>query len=232
MKIKSLSIFFPSLNDSQILPSLISKANITASNITSNYEITVVNDGSTDNTLEVLEKLKKKYKNLKVVNHKKNSGYGGALISGFKHSTKEWVFYTDGDGQYDPSELLLLMNKLDGKTDVVNGYKLKREDNITRKIIGSTYNLVLHKIYRLPVSDVDCDFRLIRKSLMDQINLNSTSGLICLELILKLKKAGARFKEVGVHHYKRQYGKSVFFNPKNLLKTLIDNTKFYIQYSR
>lgn len=229
-KLKSLSIFFPTLNDSQILPSLIKKASQTAKIVSQKFEILAINDGSNDNTVEVLEKLKKIYPELKIINHKKNLGYGTALISGFKNSTKDWVFYTDGDGQYNPKELILLTENLDVKTDIVNGYKLKREDAIVRKAIGRIYNLFLQKIYHLPISDVDCDFRLIKRAILKKIELESTSGAICLEIILKLKKEGANFKEVGVNHYKRKFGKSQFFTFKNILGTLKDNLLFFLRY--
>lgn len=227
-KLSNLSIFFPSLNDAQILPELIKKAIFVAKKVTNDFEVIVINDGSTDNTKEVLKALQKKYPFLKTVHHEKNRGYGGALISGFKNSKKDWVFYTDGDGQYDPEELLLLISKLDEKTDVVNGFKIKRSDEKRRKYLGSAYNNMLHKVYDIPISDIDCDFRLIKNSCLQKINLSSTSGFICLELILKLKKMGARFSEVGVNHYPRKYGKSQFFNFAKLFQTFCDHVIFYV----
>lgn len=227
-KLSSLSIFFPSLNDARILPVLVDKAYKTGQKIASDFEIIVVDDGSTDDTPQVLKQLAKSYKNLKTVRHKKNLGYGGALQSGFKNSSKDWVFYTDGDGQYDVAEAAKLVEKLSGDISVVNGYKLKREDPILRKLIGSFYNWVLKMIYQLPISDVDCDFRLIKKSLIDKIKLTSTSGAICLELVIKLQKAGAKFSEVGVHHYKRKFGKSEFFKLKNITNSILDNLKFLL----
>ncbi len=227
-KIKSLSIFFPCLNDSLILPQLIKKANLAASKLTTNYEIIVINDGSTDSSGKVLVKLKKRYPKLRLINHSKNQGYGATLRDGFKNAKKEWVFYTDGDGQYDPAEMTSLLKKIGKGVDVVNGYKLIRNDLWFRKLIGGLYNKVLHVFYRLPISDVDCDFRLIKRIFLKKINLTSTSGVICLELIVKLKKAGARFSEVGVHHYSRPYGKSQFFRMKNVLKTGYEGIRFYL----
>lgn len=230
MKIKSLSIFFPAYNDSQSIPRLIQTVNCVAGDITNDYEILVINDGSKDDTKDIVEELRKRYKKLKIIHHSKNLGYGAALASGFRNSKKEWIFYTDGDGQYDPKELLLLLKNSSPDIDVVNGYKLRRSDNFARKILGQLYNFSIHMLYSIPISDIDCDFRLIRRSKINNIKLNSSGGSVCLELILKLQKNGARFAEVGVNHYKREYGHSHFFNLKNILKMFFENFNFYLKY--
>ena len=225
-KLSSISVFFPSLNDSKILPYLIYKTFEVLPHIADRYEVIIINDGSTDDTKEVLTAMQKFYKKLRVVHHRKNKGYGGALIAGFTNATKDWIFYTDGDGQYDVSELPLLVKKVTNNTDVINGFKLNRVDNIIRKIVGTAYNSFLHQVHTVPISDVDCDFRLIKKTAIKKIELESQSGMICLELVLKLHRSGARFKEVGVHHYPRRFGKSQFFNPKHIVTTFIEHLKF------
>ncbi|MBI4973810.1 glycosyltransferase family 2 protein [Candidatus Roizmanbacteria bacterium] len=227
-KLKGLSLFFPALNDAQILPELIKKADNVAKKCAYQYEIIVINDGSSDNTEDVLTELGNKYPHLSAIHHRKNKGYGSALIEGFNRAKNDWVFYTDGDGQYDPSELIKLVEEIDERTDIINGFKLTREDDVLRRSAGWLYNRLLQLIYHPPVSDVDCDFRLIKKSVLNKFVLTSHSGLICLELVLKLKKAGAKFKEVGVSHYKRRYGKSQFFNPRHLLSTLREHVAFYL----
>ncbi len=219
-KLSSLSIFFPTLNEAGGLPDLISKADHVAQKVAKKYEIIVINDGSTDDTRAVLKKLEKKYKNLRSIHNAHPSGYGGVLKRGFAACKFEWIFYTDGDGQYDPMELEKLVQKLDPHIDVVNGYKSRRNDPISRRAIGSLYNWLLHFLYPIPIRDVDCDFRLIRRSLLKKITLNSTSGIICLELITKLQQAGARFAQIPIHHYPRKYGTSAFFQLGNLYKTL------------
>lgn len=222
-KLPSLSIFYPSLNDAKILPYLIYKTSIIAAQVSHKYEIIVINDGSTDDTYEVLEGLKQIYKKLRPIHHAKNTGYGGALQAGFREARYEWVFYTDGDGQYDPMELPKLVKHAKKTIDCVNGYKINRLDNPMRKIAGNAYNRVLQKMHSLPIRDVDCDFRLIRKSVLDTIELHSLSGMICLELMLKLQEAGARFNEVGVSHYPRRFGRSQFFNVKPITATVLEH---------
>ncbi len=219
-QITSLSIFFPSLNDAQSLPYMVTRAYEAARSITHNFEIIIIDDGSTDDTLRVVSELRRHYRHLRLVTHPKNRGYGGALISGFTAAKKEWVFYTDGDGQYDPSELTLLINKASSRTDVVNGYKEKRHDPLMRIIAGSIYNWFIRIIYHPPIRDIDCDFRLIRRSLLKRLDLTSQSGAICLELVTKLHHRGARFREVAVHHYPRLFGRSQFFSLRRIAKTI------------
>jgi glycosyltransferase involved in cell wall biosynthesis len=180
--------------------------------LTDDYEIIVVNDGSPDHTGEILDDLAARYPRLRVVTHPKNRGYGGALRSGFAHATKDLVFYTDGDAQYDPRELALLVAALTPETDMVNGYKIERHDPLHRIVIGRVYHKTVRRMFRLRVRDVDCDFRLLRRRILEQVELFEDSGVICVELMTKVHQAGCRIAEVPVHHYHRAYGKSQFFN--------------------
>lgn len=230
--LNSLSVFFPAYNDAKSLPPLIAKTYRVLPRVAQKYEVIVVNDGSSDNTGSVVKQLQKQYSNLKLIEHVKNRGYGGALQSGFKNAKYDWAFYTDGDGQYDVNELTSLVEKVNSQVDVVNGYKIGRGDGIVRSLIGEGYNWILHKLYKLPIRDVDCDFRLIKKSKLNSLNLVSNSGLICLELVMQLASKNARFKEVAVHHAKRVYGRSQFFSPKHLFHTFWDNLKYYQNYKR
>lgn len=220
--LSSLSIFFPSLNDAKILPYLIARAHTAAQKVTRNFEVIVVDDGSTDNTKEILRELCRHYPHLRIVTHHANKGYGGALKSGFRVAKKDWVFYTDGDGQYDPMELTRLVGTLTPTTDVVNGYKTKRADTIVRTLIGFLYNLATQTLYHPPIRDIDCDFRLIRRKNLTKISLTSTSGIICVELITKLYASGARFAETPISHYVRRFGRSQFFQWKHIYQTLVD----------
>lgn len=231
-KLGSLSVFFPTLNDARGLPQLIDKTYLVIPKYCKNYEVIIINDGSTDNTKQLVVQLIKKYPYLKVIHHSKNRGYGGALASGFKAAIYEWVFYTDGDGQYDPREISKLIKRVNENTDVVNGAKIARGDSMLRKFIGYVNHTLLNFLYPLPISDIDCDFRLIKRSLLNNITIESRSGVVCLELILKLQKAGARFAEVPVHHFKRQYGRSQFFRPKHLFATLYEHITFYFNWQK
>jgi glycosyltransferase involved in cell wall biosynthesis len=221
-KRSGVSVFFPAYNDARSIGKLIADVSSVLPEIADEYEIIVINDGSQDETANVLRELQSEYKFLRVVEHEANRGYGAALQSGFGAATKDLVFYTDGDGQYDARELSNLFALLDDETDVVNGYKIERSDKINRKIVGGFYNRLAHLLFSLPVRDVDCDFRLIRREFLCKIRLFSESGSICVELVYKLKRAGARFKEIGVNHYQRPFGKSQFFTFGRVAKTLLD----------
>jgi glycosyltransferase involved in cell wall biosynthesis len=218
-RLPSVSAVFPAFNDGGTIASMVITARIALRQVTDDYEIIVVNDGSQDYTRDVLEELKSRYPELRVIHHDRNRGYGAALRTGFAAATKEWVFYTDGDAQYNPLELVRLVEALTEGIDVVNGYKIVRHDPISRKIIGRLYHYFVKFTFGFNLRDVDCDFRLIRRAIFDEITLESDSGAICLEMVKKFQDAGYVFAEVPVHHYHRQYGVSQFFNWRRLLRT-------------
>jgi glycosyltransferase involved in cell wall biosynthesis len=169
--------------------------------------------------VQVLESLEEHYPRLRVYTHREALGYGGALRAGFASATKELIFYTDGDAQYDPRELKLLIPALREDVDIVNGWKIDRGDPLHRKLIGRIYHHTVKLLFGFKLKDVDCDFRLIRRDVFDVIELESDSGTICLELVKKLQDAGYTFAEVPVHHYHRTYGQSQFFNFPRLWRT-------------
>ena len=123
------------------------------------------------------------------MHHEKNRGYGGALRTGFASATRELVFYTDGDAQYDPAEMEVLWRRFDDSVDLVNGYKISRSDPLHRIVIGRIYHHTVKILFGLKVRDVDCDFRLMRRSIFDTVHLEKNSGVICLEMMKKITDA-------------------------------------------
>jgi glycosyltransferase involved in cell wall biosynthesis len=223
-----LSAFFPAYNDAPSLPALLEKTFAVLPQLTDDFE--VVNDGSRDSTAAVLEELSQEHgPRLRVVTHPENRGYGGALRSGFAAATKDLVFYTDGDGQYDVGELPALLAEMAPDVGLVNGYKLQRYDPWHRVWIGKVYNWMARLLFRIRIRDIDCDFRLIRRRLLEQIRLGSTSGTVCVELVRKLELSPYRVVEVGVHHYPRQHGRSQFFRVRSLAKTLYELMRLYLR---
>jgi len=226
----SLSVFFPAYNDAPSLPKLLEKTFAALRGRVADYEVIVVNDGSYDNTAAVLEEQRMLYAPcLRVVTHPQNRGYGGALRSGFQAAAKDWVFYTDGDSQYDVGELPRLLELVGPGTGLVNGYKLERHDPAHRIWIGKTYNFCARLLFGIGIRDIDCDYRLIRRDLLKQIQLTSTSGTICVELVRKLEMTGCAVVEVGVRHYPRLYGKSQFFRLRSLATTFYELVRLWVR---
>jgi glycosyltransferase involved in cell wall biosynthesis len=228
MRKPGLSVFFPAYNDSGTIASLAIAALRTARSLTSDFEVIIVNDGSADATAAIADELAHTYPEVTVVHHERNRGYGGALRTGFATASREFVFYTDGDGQYDPIEMTVLWNALTDDVDLVNGYKISRSDPLHRVIIGRIYHHMVRALFGLRVRDVDCDFRLMRRGIFDRVTLEKNSGVICLEMMKKIQDAGFRIKEVPVHHYHRSHGRSQFFNVRRLIRTVVDVMKLWL----
>jgi glycosyltransferase involved in cell wall biosynthesis len=218
-KISSISAVFPAYNDYATIPSMVITAILALRQVTDDFEVIVTDDGSQDGTGKVLDEMKERFPELRVFHHPQNMGYGRALRTGFSAATKDWVFYTDGDGQYNPLELIVLVEALKPGVDVVNGYKISRGDTLMRTIIGRIYHHFVKLAFGFQLSDVDCDFRLIRRQLFDLITLESENGTICLEMVKKFQDAGCQFVEVPVHHYPRPHGISQFFHRQHLFET-------------
>jgi glycosyltransferase involved in cell wall biosynthesis len=214
-----LTVFFPAYNDSGTIGSMVIRTVKAAAELTPDFEVIVVDDGSADGTAEIADELTRTYPQVRAVHHPRNRDYGAALRTGFRSATKELIFYTDGDAQYDPAELKILWENLGADTDIVNGYKISRSDPLHRKIIGRVYHYIVSLLFGIRMRDVDCDFRLMRRRIFDKINLEKTSGIICVEMMKKIQDAGFRMVEVPVHHYHRVYGKSEFFNFRRLFRT-------------
>src|ERR671930_1554954 len=214
-----LSVFFPAYNDSGTIASMVIRAVQTASELTPDFEIIIVDDGSADGTADIADKLACTYPQVRAVHHPTNRDYGAALQTGFRSATKELIFYTDGDAQYDPTELAALWPKMTADADLVNGYKISRADPVHRIVIGRLYHYIVSILFGLKLRDVDCDFRLMRRAIFEQINLEKTSGIICVEMMKKIQDAGFRIAEVPVHHYHRAFGRSQFFNFRRLFRT-------------
>ena len=217
-----ISAFFPCYNDAGTIASMVELATMTLKKLTNKFEVIVVDDGSSDLSRPILISLKKNHPNLKLVFHEVNQGYGGALITGFKNSSGELIFYTDGDFQYDVTELEKLFLRMTKKVDIVQGYKVKRHDPWFRILIGDLYNSGVKFLFSIRIRDVDCDFRLIRRVVFQKVKLEHKSGVITVEMVKKIQDAGFKFSEVPVSHFFRSYGRSQFFNYKRISRVFIE----------
>jgi glycosyltransferase involved in cell wall biosynthesis len=216
----SLTAFFPAYNDEHTIENIVRTAADEIGKVTDDFEILIIDDGSKDQTGAVADRLAGELPFVRAIHHPRNLGYGAALISGFRNATKDLIFYTDGDGQYDVREIHNLLAQLRSNIDLVNGYKVKRSDAWYRILIGAAYRRAMRFAFALSIRDVDCDFRLIRRRVFDVVRLQSTSGVICVEMARKFDEAGFRMVEIPVSHYPRLHGRSQFFRISHLSQTL------------
>jgi len=217
-RLASLSAFMPAYNEEANIRWVAEDVLAKLRMVTDDLELIIVNDGSADRTGEIINILEREYPEIVAQHHTTNRGYGAALRTGFSNCRKEFIFYTDGDGQFDSGEISKLIPLLDN-ADVVSAYRVDRKDPWNRKLNAWLYNMFLLIFFRLNVRDVDCAFKLYRGKFFDGIQLKSDGALIDAEALIKLKKAGARIAQVGVHHYPRLVGEQTGSKLKVILKT-------------
>lgn len=210
---KSISLFAPAFNEEDNIENFIKKADKVLKSITDDFEIIIVNDGSKDKTKEIAEGLKKEVKNLKLINHEKNKGYGEALKSGFIASQKDLVVFTDSDLQIDISEISKILNLIDEYPTVI-GYRINRQDNFIRRINAFLWKVLMRAVLGLKVKDIDCAFKMFKKEVIGDINLKSSGALVSAELLTKIINRGYKIKEIPVKHYPRIEGKQTGNKPK------------------
>ncbi len=204
---KSLSVFFPVFNEAEALPSLLEHSlDVLESMELPAYELIVVDDGSSDDTARIADEYAAKNPHVRVVHHPQNMGYGAALVSGFAAAKNEWVAYTDGDGQFDLSDISRFYEP-SKRVDVVLGYRRRRNDHIGRRLNAWLWGWLVRVILGLRVRDLDCGFKLFRASRLQHLDkLEARGAVISAELLMKLKNMGCKWEEVVVEHYPRQGG--------------------------
>jgi glycosyltransferase involved in cell wall biosynthesis len=204
-KLPSLSVFFPCHNEVGNVERVVGQALEVLPQVADRFEIIVVNDGSTDGTRELAEELCARHPEVRAVHHEANRGYGGALKSGFAAAQCEYVFFTDGDGQFDLAEIPLLMALL-ARSDIAVGWRIKRADPFIRLLNAKAYMTMIRLLFGLKVRDIDCAFKLLPRRLLDVVSLKSDGALISAELLVRARKAGFSIAQTGVHHYPRLAG--------------------------
>ncbi len=204
----SLSIVLPCYNEEANVERTVANALSAGRRFTDDLEVIIVDDGSRDRTGEIADKLAAEHPEVKVVHNRPNRGYGGAVRAGFDAATKEYVFFTDGDGQFDMNEIELLIPLIrEEGVDIAAGYRLDRKEGLIRKFNAWAYGQILVPLaLGVRVKDLDCAFKLMHRRVLDSMELQSTGALINAELMAKAKKFGFRWKQVGVHHFERKAG--------------------------
>lgn len=201
----SISVFFPCYNEEANVANTVNKAIAVLDAIGADYEVLIVNDGSADRTGLIADQLAAANPRIKTVHHLKNRGYGGAVQSGIRAATKELVFFTDGDGQFDIDEmppLLPLMNDY----DFVACWRINRQDPWIRKLNAFCWTTLVNFVFGMRIRDVDCAFKLFRRGIFDTMPLYSTGALISAEILARATRKGCRIAQPGVHHYSRTAG--------------------------
>lgn len=234
MKIKSLSVFFPTYNEEGNIKSTVTKAKAVLQKYVENWEILIVNDGSTDRTKEISEELSEGDERIKVINHEVNRGYGASLKSGFYNAKYPWVVFTDSDGQFDFSEINLFFEKQqETNADLVIGYYKKRKVSKFKIITSRMWEIAVMILFGLHVHDIDCGFKLVSKKVIDKIpKLESERGaFISSEFLVKAKKSGFKIVEIPVTHLPRLQGKGTGRNIKVIIQSFIDLLKLWKKLS-
>ena len=230
--IDEISAFFPAYNEEKNIKKTIGDAKKVLEEISSKWEIIIVDDGSKDNTGKISDDLVKADKRIKVVHHSPNRGYGGALKSGYENSEFKWVAFADADGQFDFSEIKLFIEKQkETDADLVLGIRGNRADPFIRKLFTLVWSKILPRILLgLRVTDYSCGFKLIKKEVYKKVlPLVGEEKVTQIEMLVKAQRHGFKFAEVKVNHYPRKFGHQTGADLKVILRSLRDLLKLWWQ---
>lgn len=226
-KVPQLSVFFPAYNEEENIKDTLVKAIRVLKEIADKWEAIVVNDGSTDRTGEIVKQLAKENENIRLITHKVNKGYGGAIKTGIFSSRYSLIAYMDSDGQFDFEEIKKFLAKIK-KADLVAGYRKKRIDSLYRRVLARILWLADWVLFGLTVKDVDCGFKLFKKEVVDKIGkLVTESAITETEFVVRAKKAGFKIIQVGVNHNPRVEGEQTGGKLKIILKAAIEGLKLW-----
>ncbi len=213
----SISVFFPCYNEQDNITRVVEQALTVLEKLNADFDVIIVNDGSSDRTGQIADEIAGQKDRVKVVHHRTNLGYGAALQSGFKAATKELVFYTDGDGQFDINEMPPLLRLME-QYDIVSCYRLNRQDNLIRKINGWCWTKLVCLLFGMKIRDIDCAFKLYKREIFDNIKVVSTGALIDAEILARAVRKGYRVTQQGIHHYPRTAGAQTGANLRVILR--------------
>jgi glycosyltransferase involved in cell wall biosynthesis len=202
----SITVFFPCYNEQENVARVARQAVEVLKGLRADYEVIIVDDGSTDETGHRADRLAAEQAHVRVIHHPRNLGYGAALQSGFRAATREFIFYTDGDAQFDLREMPALL-PLMREYDIVSCYRMNRQDNVIRRLNGWLWTKFTCMLFSLHLRDIDCAFKLYKRAVFDDMKLESTGALISTEVLARAVRKGCRIAERGVHHYPRTAGR-------------------------
>ena len=215
----SVSVVLPCFDEEANIADAIRNAAAAAAESSEDYEIIVVDDGSTDATGRIAQDFVGPDARVRLIAHTVNRGYGDALRSGIDAARMEWVLLADGDLQFDLRELADFV-PLTRSADVVWGWRIMRRDTLARRGLGAAWNGLMRALFHPPVRDVDCGFKLVRRDVLQRFRLQTSGAMISTELAVKCQAEGARFAEIGVHHHPRLAGQETGGNPRVIMRAL------------
>ncbi len=226
----SVSVFFPAYYDEKNIGKVVDSAVRVLEELKlKDYEVIIIEDGSPDKTAEVADELAVKYQKVRVIHHEKNMGYGATLKDGFLNAKLDYVFYTDGDNQFDLNELKKFV-ALIPYSDIVVGYRKKKQYSLYRKFTSLCYNYLLKLIFDIHFWDIDCAFKLFKTDLFKKININSVDAFIDAEIMLKAKLLDYSVTEIGVMHLPRVDGISTGARPSVIIRTIKEVFEYRKEY--
>jgi len=214
---RSISVFFPAHNEVDNIGILTEKTVLLLESMGLEYEVLIVNDGSTDGTRELTDELQARYPHVRAIHHEVNKGYGGAVWTGIHNAAKDLIFFTDGDGQFDINELREFYESMNDY-DAVLGYRIKRQDPFHRLVFAKCWGQLIRVLFGFHLRDLDCAFKLFRRDLLSDIKPECGGAMVTVELISKLTAKNFRYIEKGVHHYPRTAGEQSGGSPKVVLR--------------
>lgn len=221
----SLSAVLPAHNEAENIQNTVQSCVAYLEKNVSSYEVIVVNDGSSDNTKEIVQELSSADSNVVIVNHEVNKGYGSALRSGFDAAKCDFIFFMDSDGQFNIVDLDRLL-PLVSPDKIVIGYREDRADSFIRSLNAWIYAQYINLMFGLNVVDMDCAFKVFpTKAYRDIAPIKSGGALFTAEFLIKLKRNGFIFEEVPVRHFPRQFGTQSGANMKVILRMFKESWK-------
>ena len=223
----SLSIILPLYNEEQNIKNLVNKITVNVKDYTDNFEIILVNDGSTDKTPDIINDIASRYPKLRIINHLKNKGYGAAVRTGIDNAKKKWLLIMDADGQFEINNLKASWIKK-SSYDFILGYREKRNDNLYRCLLGKMGNFIANLFLKTDtfIKDINCGFKLFRTKQLQPISLVSEGGIISFEILHKLLiNSNPPFVQLPIRHYKRVHSKSTGGKFKTIIKIILEGIK-------
>src|SRR3954454_17540130 len=203
----SISAVLPAYNEEQVIAASVAAMVQTFESLQADYEVIVVNDGSRDRTAEIVTRLGQANPRVRLVSQERNQGYGAAVWTGLTSATRDLVFLTDGDKQFDVDDLRLLLPMMDG-ADMAIGYRQKRADPPLRLLNAWGWKLLVNGLFGYTARDIDCAFKLFRRRILDRVEVHSRGATLSAEFLIQSRRLGYVIRERPVSHYPRPAGQA------------------------